>query len=162
MGLFIRKSIKLGKHTRLNLSKSGIGISTGVKGARVGINSKGKAYVSGGTGGVYFRKELNSNNQNNTKNTNNYTRTKEQLLSNDKLLRKRNNEICNRAVLKLIKLCIICFFVAAIGDAFTLQSTILLWVIGVLDVVICFGTLFSIIKKWLKANREGKIIGEDL
>jgi hypothetical protein len=78
------------------------------------------------------------------------------------LISKRNGEITNGAVMKLIKLCIIWFFVAAIGDAFTLQSTILLWVIGVLDVVICFGTLFSIIKKWFKANKEGKIIDEDL
>lgn len=158
MGAFFRKSIKLGKHTRLNLSKSGIGISTGVKGARVGINSKGKAYVSGGTGGVYFRKELGSNK--NT--TNNSTYNTKQLLANDKLLRKRNGEITNKAVIKLIKLCIIWFFVAAIGDAFTLKSTILLWIIGIVDVVICFGTLFSIIKKWLKANKEGKLIGEDL
>lgn len=154
MGVFFRKSIKLGKHTRLNLSKSGIGISTGVKGARIGVNSKGKTYVSGGTSGVYFRKELGGNT--------NTTNTTKQIKSNDKLLRKRNGEITNKAVMKLIKLCIIWFFVAAIGDAFTLKSTILLWIIGIIDVIVCFGTLFSIIKKWLKANREGKLIGEDL
>ena len=157
MGLFIRKSIKLGKHTRLNLSKSGVGISTGVKGARVGINSKGKAYVSGGSNGVYFRKELGSN-KNTIKNT---AYTKEQIIANDKLLRKRNNEIANKAVMKLIKMCLILYFVFAIGDAFTLQSTILLWLIGILDVIVCFGTLFSIIRKWYKANKEGKIIGEN-
>lgn len=36
-----RKSIKLGKHTRINLSKSGVGVSTGVKGFRVGVGPKG-------------------------------------------------------------------------------------------------------------------------
>lgn len=36
-----RKSIKVGKGTRINLSRSGIGLSTGVKGARVSVNSKG-------------------------------------------------------------------------------------------------------------------------
>lgn len=42
MSLFFRKSIKLGKHTRLDISKNGkIGISTGVKGSRVVINSNG-------------------------------------------------------------------------------------------------------------------------
>ena len=41
MGLRLRKSIKLGKHTRLNLSKSGVGVSTGVKGFRVGVGPKG-------------------------------------------------------------------------------------------------------------------------
>ena len=41
MGLRLRKSFKLGKCTRLNLSKSGVGISTGVKGFRVGVGPKG-------------------------------------------------------------------------------------------------------------------------
>lgn len=41
MGFRFRKSVKLGKHTRLNLSKSGVGISTGVKGFRVSAGTKG-------------------------------------------------------------------------------------------------------------------------
>ena len=41
MGWSYRKSIRLGKHTRLNLSKSGIGISTGVKGARISVGPRG-------------------------------------------------------------------------------------------------------------------------
>ena len=41
MGVRFRKSIKLGKNTRLNLSKSGVGISTGVKGFRVSAGPKG-------------------------------------------------------------------------------------------------------------------------
>jgi hypothetical protein len=159
MGVFFRKSIKLGKHTRLNLSKSGIGISTGVKGARIGVNSKGKTYVAGGKDGIYFRKELGGNS--NSKSTNNSYSTN-QIKANDKLLRKRNSEITNKAVMKLIKMCLIVYFVFAIGDMFTLQSTVLLWIVGIIDVVICFGTMFSIIKKWFKANKEGKIIGENL
>ena len=159
MGVFFRKSIKLGKHTRLNLSKSGIGISTGVKGARVGINSKGKAYVAGGSNGVYFRKELGTTTKNTT---NNITYTKEQIKANDKLLRKRNDEIANKAVIKLIKTCLIVYFVLAILDAATVKSGVLLWIIGIVDVIVCFGTLFNIVKKWWKANKEGKIIGEDL
>ncbi|WP_010236302.1 DUF4236 domain-containing protein [Clostridium arbusti] len=157
MGVFFRKSIKLGKHTRLNLSKSGLGISTGVKGARIGANSKGKTYIAGGKDGIYFRKELGGNN----KSTNNSYSTN-QIKANDKLLRKRNSEITNKAVMKLIKMCLIVYFVVAIGDAATLQSTVLLWIVGIIDVVICFGTMFTIIKKRLQANKEGKIIGEDL
>ena len=42
MGFSFRKSIKLGKHTKLNISKSGVSVSTGVKGARVSVNNKGK------------------------------------------------------------------------------------------------------------------------
>lgn len=54
MGFFFRKSIKLGLF-RINLSKSGIGASVGVKGLRVGRNAKGQNYVSAGRGGVNFR-----------------------------------------------------------------------------------------------------------
>jgi hypothetical protein len=59
MGFFLRKGFNLGP-LRLNLSKSGIGASIGVKGARVGINAKGKGYVSAGRGGIYYRKTLGS------------------------------------------------------------------------------------------------------
>ena len=57
MGIFLRKSKKIGAF-RVNLSKSGLGVSTGIKGARIGLNSKGKAYVFGGKSGVYYRKSL--------------------------------------------------------------------------------------------------------
>lgn len=55
MGLRLRKSIKLGKHTRLNLSKSGVGVSTGVKGFRVGVGPRGVRTTSSipGTGISY-------------------------------------------------------------------------------------------------------------
>lgn len=57
MGFYIRKSFKLGP-LRFNLSKSGVGMSAGVKGARVGINAKGKKYVHVGRGGIYYRQSL--------------------------------------------------------------------------------------------------------
>lgn len=56
MGLFIRKSFKAGP-IRFNLSKSGVGASVGVKGARVGAGPRG-AYVAGGRGGLYFRENI--------------------------------------------------------------------------------------------------------
>lgn len=42
MGLRFRKSIKLGKHTRLNLNKKSFGVSFGGKGARFTLTSKGR------------------------------------------------------------------------------------------------------------------------
>lgn len=42
MGIRFRKSIKLGKGLRLNLSKSGIGFSWGIPGFRVTKTAKGK------------------------------------------------------------------------------------------------------------------------
>jgi hypothetical protein len=56
MGWYLRKSLSLGP-LRLNLSKSGIGTSVGVKGLRIGRGPKGP-YVHGGRGGLYFREQL--------------------------------------------------------------------------------------------------------
>lgn len=51
MGFRFRKSFSLMKGVRINLSKSGLGVSAGVKGARVGVGSKG-AYTSVGVPGT--------------------------------------------------------------------------------------------------------------
>ncbi|MCK9431423.1 MAG: DUF4236 domain-containing protein [Candidatus Omnitrophica bacterium] len=53
MGWYIRKSFSAGP-VRFNLSKSGLGLSFGVKGARVGVGPKG-AYSHFGAGGLYYR-----------------------------------------------------------------------------------------------------------
>ncbi|HUM51815.1 MAG TPA: DUF4236 domain-containing protein [Chitinophagales bacterium] len=70
MGFSFRKSVGFGPF-RVNLSKSGIGTSIGVKGLRVGVNSKGQAYRNlsiPGTG-IFSRKVYsNSNNLNQTSN----------------------------------------------------------------------------------------------
>ena len=42
---------------RLNLSKSGVGVSTGVKGLSVSVGPRG-TYLNAGTKGVYYRKKL--------------------------------------------------------------------------------------------------------
>ncbi len=59
MGFYLRKSFRLGP-VRLNLSKSGLGISAGVRGARIGMTSSGKSYVHAGRGGLYLRQNLAS------------------------------------------------------------------------------------------------------
>ena len=56
MGFYIRKAISVGP-LRFNLSKSGIGVSAGVKGFRVGSGPRGN-YVHMGRGGLYFRQTL--------------------------------------------------------------------------------------------------------
>lgn len=58
MPFFIRKAFKFGP-LRINLSKSGLGASTGVTGLRVGTGPKGR-YVHAGRGGLYYRKRLRS------------------------------------------------------------------------------------------------------
>jgi hypothetical protein len=59
MGFYLRKSIKVGPF-RLNLSKSGIGISGGIPGFRIGSGPRGN-YVHMGRGGLYYRKTLGGN-----------------------------------------------------------------------------------------------------
>ena len=57
MGFFFRKSKSRGPF-RLNLSKRGLGLSFGIKGARVGIGPRGVT-TSVGKGGLYWRKLWN-------------------------------------------------------------------------------------------------------
>ncbi|SFA70346.1 DUF4236 domain-containing protein [Clostridium frigidicarnis] len=57
MGLNFRKSIRIGKNTRINLSrKGGIGISTGIKGSRVSMNKQGTRKTIGAKG-VYYTEQ---------------------------------------------------------------------------------------------------------
>jgi len=63
MGFYIRKAISVGPF-RFNLSKSGVGVSAGVKGFRFGAGPRGN-YVHMGRGGLYYRKTLPSGNSNN-------------------------------------------------------------------------------------------------
>jgi len=57
MAFYLRKSVRLGP-VRFNLSKSGVGTSSGVKGFRVGVRPNGKSYLHAGRYGLYYRQEL--------------------------------------------------------------------------------------------------------
>ncbi len=56
MGWFYRRSVKFGPF-RLNFSKSGIGVSAGIKGARVSTGPKG-TYLNLGANGFYYRQKI--------------------------------------------------------------------------------------------------------
>lgn len=64
MGWYLRKSFSFGP-LRLNLSKSGLGYSLGVKGARIGTGPRGN-YVHMGRYGLYYRQYFNQNAANGT------------------------------------------------------------------------------------------------
>ncbi|MFD2423467.1 DUF4236 domain-containing protein [Ralstonia solanacearum] len=49
MGFYVRQSVKVGP-LRFNFSKSGVGVSTGVKGIRIGTGPRGN-YIHMGRGG---------------------------------------------------------------------------------------------------------------
>jgi len=61
MGLNFRKSINLGKGFKLNIGKGSIGISGGVKGARVSVNSKGRKTATFSIPGTGISYSLNLN-----------------------------------------------------------------------------------------------------
>jgi len=56
MNFYIRKSVKFGP-LRFNFSKSGIGISAGVKGARIATGPRG-TYIHLGRNGIYYRQKI--------------------------------------------------------------------------------------------------------
>jgi hypothetical protein len=58
MSFYLRKALKVGP-MRFNLSKSGVGVSAGVKGFRLGTGPRGN-YVHMGRGGVYYRSTLSA------------------------------------------------------------------------------------------------------
>ena len=81
MGFYFRKSKNFG-FGKLNFSNSGIGFSTGIKGLRFGIDSKGREYISGGKGIFRFREYLSSssNHENN-------------LISNEPTFKNKKNAV---------------------------------------------------------------------
>src|SRR5438876_7297925 len=58
MGFYFRKSVGFGPF-RLNLSKSGVGVSFGVRGARISAGPRG-TYISVGRNGFYYRQKIDS------------------------------------------------------------------------------------------------------
>jgi len=56
VSFYIRKAFTFGP-VRLNLSRSGLGASFGVKGARIGVGPRG-TYIHAGRGGFYYRQTI--------------------------------------------------------------------------------------------------------
>lgn len=158
MGIFLRKSMKLGKHTRINLSKSGFGISTGVKGTRIGVNSKGKTYVSGGKDGVYFRKQLgNSNNSSKNK-----VYTAEEIKADRKLLHEYNHNVVKGAINKLVKTYFILNLISVVVDAIFIKNSIVIYGIMSLLIVWFIGTAIYLYWKMFNANKLNRLVNESL
>jgi hypothetical protein len=58
VSFYLKKSLRFGP-LRFNLSKSGVGVSAGVKGFRIGTGPRGN-YIHAGRGGIYYRKTLST------------------------------------------------------------------------------------------------------
>jgi len=57
MPISFRKSIKIGKHLKVNLSKSGVGLSAGVKHARISTGPRGTR-IGTSAGGLSYQKQI--------------------------------------------------------------------------------------------------------
>lgn len=55
MGIQYRKRKSLGKNTQLNISNKSVGISTGVKGAKFSMNSRGRSSINLSIPGTGFK-----------------------------------------------------------------------------------------------------------
>lgn len=75
MGWYFRKSINLGGGFRLNFSKSGIGISGGIKGFRVSSGPRGRRLTASIPGtGIYYSKSLSKGKKQGNSRNNGQTR----------------------------------------------------------------------------------------
>lgn len=75
MGFKFRKSIKIAPGVKLNINKNSVGISAGTRGARVSVNSKGRATTTVGIpgSGISYSRTTNlggNNHQNNQRSSN--------------------------------------------------------------------------------------------
>lgn len=132
MGMFIRKSFKVGG-VRLNLSKSGLGFSTGVKGLRLGVDSRGKSYVAGGRHGLYFKENL----------------------SGGKSRKQTQATNSSRSGTGFI------IFLFIIGIIIIINNPDFLWLIGLVFVVVIFIKILNIIKK-KKMNKLEMLIIQNM
>ena len=78
MGLNFRKSINLGKGVKLNVGKKSVGVSAGVKGARVSMNSSGRKTATFSLPGTGLSYSVNLNKLGKKKSTKKSSSSKEQ------------------------------------------------------------------------------------
>lgn len=104
MGFYFRKSVNLGG-LRFNLSKSGVGVSTGFKGFRIGSGPRGN-YVQMGRNGIYYKKTWENykgeNKHNNTQNIKKCNQNNYMLKSDNEDLDEYSTEkICDSSSIEL-------------------------------------------------------------
>lgn len=145
MGLSFRKSIKLGKNLSVNIGKSGVGLSAGVKGARVSVNKNGVG-GSVGTNGIRYskRKSFKSMSKNNTPAATMENRNTIQNPINNNIKENLANSYTRH--LKLIFAGFGCLLIGFVFPPLLFIAIILL-----------FSGIICMIKNWKRINEEYKI-----
>jgi hypothetical protein len=158
MGLSFHKSIKVGKNTRINLSKhGGIGVSTGVKGARVSVNKQG-VRTSVGKDGLYYRKQTSWNKlEGNTKQTQSLTDS--EIRNDPETLRSVNQQIFSNTEKKLFTWFVAITILAFIFGAFIGIAGF--WIIFVLNCIWFAWFTISGVRYMIRFNKQGKILFKD-
>ena len=110
MGFRFNKSIRIGKNFRINLSKSGIGYSYGVKGYRITKTAKGniRHTISMPGTGISYIKEYNPNKK---------TDVPHIKKSNSNNAGDNNSKPPNKNIIKIILLCILSFLFLPLAPA---------------------------------------------
>lgn len=106
MGFYFRKSVNLGG-LRFNFSKSGVGVSTGIKGFRIGSGPRGN-YVQIGKNGIYYKKTWGNSKRNTDENTKiqnikNHNVNRTQKSENEDLDEYNTEEICDSSSAEFIE-----------------------------------------------------------
>ena len=120
MGFRFRKSVKIAPGVRLNIGKKSVGISAGVKGARVSVNSSGRKTTTvglPGTGLSYSKTEKIGGRKNTTRSasSNNVQPIRPDLPPAQPLNEKKKKGCCGCAVYAFIALMIIGALGSCIG-----------------------------------------------
>lgn len=160
MGLSYHKSVKLFGNTRLNVSKNGgVGISTGVKGARVSVNKQGIRTSVGGNG-LYYRKQKSwEKKPAAAKLKKQAPLTAEEIKSNPEALKQYNQNALNVVEGKAFKWYVVVVVLAIILGALT--ATIGFWVLFVIDCVVFLWFTISGVRRMLRYDKEGKMLFKD-
>lgn len=148
MGLRFTKHIKLTKHIRLNVSKSGLGISGGINGARISYNPKTGIRRSVGIpgSGIYY------SDQHKLKNN------KKATLPKNTDIKHQNLQKLSAASNRLFKILTKVFIGFFILDLFILKSTLFIYIIAAIEVVIFIGTYINIYKRYKICNKENTLL----
>lgn len=149
MGLNFRKSIRVGKYFKINLSKSGIGYSVGTKGARVTVSPKGRttATVSIPGTGISHTQTIGSSKKCSPSSNNSHPVTPENDAENGIAVESACiasfKPADKKEIFKGIELCktvnVLGISLAILGFVFSAQLTrgeILLGVLGILGLIV--------------------------
>ena len=128
MGWYLRKSMSFGG-LRFNFSKSGIGLSTGIKGLRFGVGPRG-SYIHAGGNGLYYRQSFGEKSNINTNSyESNYSTNDIETLtdkeSSDIILKIKKN----RRKFVFFPLAFIFCFIPTVGILIALVIAVLLYVL---------------------------------